>query len=221
MNIKRIIGLILFLSTIILAGCSNVTNDNDTIKHKSEVKQTIKSSEDKLLEYTEEGMNILKANYPTFEKMDLALKNIGNSVSNLTLNNTDGEPFKFNKLNGKKVILSVNKTDCSFCKKTSMLIDKVIKDTDIIYIPLFIKSTNDEINDYYENLNLNKPNTILVDENLSFIKEASIKNVPTLFFIDENNRISLIKEFDYDKITLTDDLKLAFESPKIYKMKVN
>lgn len=139
----------------------------------------------------------------------------------MTLNTTDGNPFEFDKLKGKKVILSVNKTDCSFCKKTSMLIDKVIKDTNIIYIPLFIKSTNDEINNYYENLNLKKPKTILVDKDLSFIKETSIKNVPTLFFIDENSRISLIKEFDYDKITLTDDLKLAFESPKIYKMKVN
>lgn len=181
------------------------------------------SIEDILLQYNEEGMVLLRAIYPNKEDMTLGLKNIGNEISNLTLKDINNKTVELKLFKGKKIIYEIVQDSCNSCLENTPIITNALKqdNNDIMVVPIFLNSSVDGIKKYYSKLNLDLPEHILLDENKDIAKEFNLTKTPSTIFVDENNRVSLIKEEVYDKNTIADDLKLAFENNKIYNMKVN
>lgn len=180
------------------------------------------SVEDILLEYDKGGMELLKANFTTKDSLTLALKNIGKSIPDYELNVIKGENVNLKELKGKKILLEVLQPNCDACIKSTPIIDKALKDKDILLVPVFVNASNKtEIEDYYEKLNLEVPNLASIDTNKKLIKELNLTKTPSLLFIDEEGNISFINDEFADEKTFLDQVEFAFGENKIYEHKNN
>lgn len=211
------------ISIGMLVGC---TNDKEVDNSQEETQQeSIDFKNDAvgdiLLKYNEDGMKILKANYPEQEKMELALRNIGNKLSDLKLKDINGKEVKLNQFNGKKVIIEIQQDTCEYCMENTPIVHKYLEDKeDIVLVSIFLNSTEDGIKQYYEDLNLEVPENVWLDEDKALVDEFNLTQTPTTIFVDESGKISLVREDVYDTVRLNDDTKLAFDSDKIYDMTV-
>lgn len=220
---------VLGLATIsigMLVGCTN-DKDNQVDNTQEETQQeSVDLKNDTigniLLNYNEDGMKILKANYPEQEKMELALRNIGHQLSDLKLKDINGKDVKLNQFNGKKVMIEILQDSCEYCMTNTPIVHKYLEDKDdIVLVSIFLNSTVDGIKEYYEGLNIKLPENVWLDENKDIVDEFNLTQTPTAIFVDESGKISLVREDVYDNVRLNDDFKLAFESDKIYDMTVN
>lgn len=224
---KKIIGLLALttLTTINLIGCQktdeiDVNNTEEQIAESIDLKKD--SIENILLTYNEQGMKLLKAYYPDTESMEIALRNIGNTLSDLKLKDINGLEVSINKYKGKKVVFEVMQDSCEYCKASTSAIDSEIKKReDVIVVPIFLNSTKEGIEQFYNEVGIEKPKEIWIDDNKDIAKEFNLTKTPALIFVDENGKISLIKQQDYDEVTIKDDLIVAFDNEKLYNMKIN
>lgn len=195
--------------------------------NKGQEKNVIEDTEPKsslsiLEEYSNEGVNVLKNNYTTTEEMDFALKNIGRNIYDLKLKNYEGKTFKFSKMKGKKFIIEVAQTSCNSCKIAEPIVNNILKDReDIELIPLFLNSTKESIDEYYNELNIEKPKNLLIDEEKITKEMFGLTLTPTYLFVDEIGNISLVREGFIDMEFFTDDLETAYKETKIYEYKNN
>lgn len=181
-----------------------------------------KSSLSILEEYSDEGVNVLKNNYTTTEEMDFALKNIGKNIYDLKLKDYEGKTFKFSKMKGKKFIIEVSQSGCSSCKIAEPIVNNILKDReDVELIPLFLNSTKESIDEYYNELNIEKPKNLLIDEEKITKEMFGLTLTPTYLFVDEIGNISLVREGFIDMEFFTDDLGTAYKETKIYEYKNN
>lgn len=181
-----------------------------------------KSSLSILEEYSDEGVNVLKNNYTTTEEMDFALKNIGKNIYDLKLKDYEGKTFKFSKMKGKKFIIEVSQSGCSSCKIAEPIVNNILKDReDVVLIPLFLNSTKESIDEYYTELNIEKPKNLLIDEERITKEMFGLTLTPTYLFVDETGNISLVREGFIDIEFFTDDLETAYGETKIYEYKNN
>lgn len=217
---------ILGIATIsigMLVGCganNKETPQDDTQQETVDLKND--TIEDILLNYNEEGMKLLKANYPEQEKMELALRNIGYELSDLKLKDLNGKEVLLNQLKGKRVLIEVLQDSCDYCKENTPIVHKNLENKDdIVLVSIFLNSTVDGIKEYYENLNIDIPKNVWIDDNKDLVSEFNLTQTPTSIFVDESGKVSLVREDVYDDIKLNDDIKLAFESDKLYDMTVN
>lgn len=218
-NKRKLLSLIGMTTLVlcILVGCNK--SDNVNIQENESNKEYI--SENNLSNYNEEGQLILKENY-TEDKLDLALNNIGNSLSNITLKNLEGEEVNLNQFSGKKIVFEISQDTCSYCKENIPITHHILsKNDDIILVPIFLNSTVEGIKSFYDELGVEIPKNIWIDENKETVKEFSLSKTPTIIFVDETGKISLIKQEVYTKESFSKDLNLAFGDNKIYEMKNN
>ena len=224
MNKKKLLGIIgvATLSTAMLVGCSSKPVDKETEDNATEEITKESTIEDILLTYNEDGMKLLKATYPEKEKMELGLKNIGNELSDISLKNLSGKEVNLNQFKGKRVVFEISQDSCQYCMENTPITHKALAERDdIVLVPIFLNSTIEGIEKFYSDLGLEVPENILIDENHTTVKEFNLAKTPTLIFVDESGKISLAKQEVYDETTFGDDIKLAFESEKIYDMKIN
>lgn len=224
MNKKKLLGIIAVatLATTILVGCSSKPVENEPEENKTEEVTKESTIEDILLTYNEDGMQLLKANYPEQEKMELGLKNIGNEISDISLKDLSGKEVNLSQFKGKRVVFEISQDSCEYCMKNTPITHKALAEKDdVILVPIFVNSTVEGIEKFYSDLGLEVPENVLIDENYATVEEFNLSKTPTIIFVDESGKISLAKQEVYDEVTLGDDLKLAFESEKIYDMKVN
>lgn len=224
-NKNKLLGImaITTLSLSMLVGCSTPKvedTDKEAVEEITDNKEL--TAEDILLTYNEEGMTYLRANYPDNDLMTLALKNIGNEISDIKLKSIDGKEVNLNQFKGKKVIFEIVQDSCSYCKENEPFVEKVLKDyDDVVLVAVFENSSVDGIKDYYKELGIELPNNVWLDENKDLVTEFSLANTPTMVFVDESGKVSLIKEKVYDETTLKDDIEFAFGENKIYEMKLD
>lgn len=224
-NKKKLLGImgVATLSMSMLVGCTSEPAEQE--QNPEEVTEEITKDskvEDILLTYNEEGMNLLKANYPEKEKMELGLKNIGNELSDMSLKTLEGKEVKLNQFKGKKVVFEIAQDSCEYCMENAPVTHKALAERDdIVLVPVFLNSSVDGIKTFYSNLGLEVPENVWIDENNDLVEEFKLSKTPTLIFVDESGKISLAKQEVYDDVTFKDDLDLAFGEEKIYEMKVN
>lgn len=219
MRSKKILALIsvLALSISLMVGCTNKpVEDNNK---PNEVVET--QAEDLLLEYNEEGMKLLKANYTTTDEMKVALKNIGQDISNMKFKTYSGSEISLKDYKGKNVILEVSQASCGSCKESAPLVREAIEGTDIDVevIPLFLNSNKEEIDGFYNELGLEKEETIIIDEEKISVDKFALTKTPTFIFVDTEGKISLIKEVFIDANQFASDMESAFGETKIYELK--
>ena len=231
-NKRKLFGIlgVSILSMSTLVGCSsdnektpdiNVEEEQIEEEQIEEENTTEQSIEDILLTYNEDGMKYLKANYPDLEDMELGIKNIGKELSDLKLKSIDGKDVNLNQFKGKKVVFVIAQDSCSYCMDNEPVLEKVFKenkDIEIVYV--FENSSVEGIKTYYKDLGLELPKNVWIDDNNDLVSEFNLKKTPTMVFVDESNKVSLIKQTVYDEVILNDDISFAFGEDKIYNMKV-
>ena len=199
---------------------SDTEIDKTTIKEITAKIDYSKATEDILLKYSEEGMSLIKKLYPDRVVMDIALKNLGRTISNVSYKTIDNKEIKINDFKNKKVIFEVMQTTCNICKETSKILNNKEKvlDKDIEVITIFPKDNINDIKEFYKELKLDLPKNLVSlenNKNLNIIEEFDLKATPTLIFL-ENNTVSHISMGGFDKETLKENAKLAFSENKIY-----
>lgn len=168
--------------------------------------------------YDETGLQILKNNFTTTDDMEFALKNIGTDVLDLKFLDVNDKTFKLKNMKGKKFIIEIAQTGCETCKLADPIVREVMKDyEDIEIIPMFLNSTKESIPAYYDELKLDKPNTILIDEEKVSKDIFSLSLTPTYLFVDETGTISMVREGFVDDKFFIEDLKTAYADKKIYE----
>lgn len=220
---KRLVGILAMtmLSVSLLAGCSKPVEE--------EAEKSIdftKTAEEIILNYSEKGMDILKSNFPESTDMEIALKNIGRTPTDMSFKTLDGETLTlengvFKELKDKKVILEIVQAHCPYCKETTPIIHKVLENEeykDVELVTVFVNSTEEEVNAYYEELNLEKPQYVIINEDKSVVNEFSLAVTPTTVYLDGSGKISYIKNGSMDETTFQDTLKISFEDEPIYNM---
>lgn len=219
---NKIMGVIALsmLSVSLMVGCSKPVEETEkTIDYT-------KTAEEIILNYSDEGMNVLKSNFPESSDMETALKNIGRTPTNMTFKTLDGENLTlengvFKELKDKKVVIDVVQAGCSYCKKTTPIFHSVLQDekySDVELVTVFVNSTEEEINKYYEDLKLERPKYVLINEDKSIVKEFSLSVTPTTIYLDGSGKISYIKNGEIDETVFKTVLKTAFEDEPIYNM---
>lgn len=205
------------LMGVSLMGCQAKTKvevQEDTVVENQTNTQSL------LYQYNEDGVNHLKAYYPTLEGLEFALKNIGNELGDLTLTKLDGTTFDFSELKNQKIMIEINQDGCSYCKANEPVTAKVLSERDdVIHVPVFLNSTVEGIKEFYKELNLEMPKYVLIDNDKKLVDVFHATSTPTTIFVDENNKISYVAEEVFDETSFNDALKIAFENEKIYEMK--
>ena len=220
---KKLIGILAMtmLSVSLLVGCSKPVEE--------EAEKSIdftKTAEEIILNYSEKGMDVLKSNFPESTDMEIALKNIGRTPTDMSFRTLDGETLTlengiFKELKDKKVILEIAQAHCPYCKETTPIIHKVLEDEkykDVELVTVFVNSTEDEIKAYYEELNLEVPQYVIINEDKSVVQEFSLAVTPTTVYLNGSGKISYIKNGSMDETTFKDILKTSFEDEPIYNM---
>ena len=212
-----LVGLSL-LSLSVLTGCGKVEQE---ITHSIDYNAI---PEELILNYNEEGMNILKANYPDKMDMELALRNIGRVPSNMDFKNLNGKDLtlkngKFSQLNGKKTIIEIVQAHCSYCKDNSVKLHNVLEDSkydDINLVTIFLNSEEDNILKFYDEIGIEMHDNVIRDENNSVIEEFKLSITPSMIYLDENGKISYVKTGNANEENIKDDIATAFEKEAIY-----
>lgn len=220
---KKLIGILAMtmLSVSLLVGCSKPVEE--------EAEKSIdftKTAEEIILNYSEKGMDVLKSNFPESTDMEIALKNIGRTPTDMSFKTLDGETLTlengiFKELKDKKVILEIAQAHCPYCKETTPIIHKVLEDEkykDVELVTVFVNSTEEEIKAYYEELNLEVPQYVIINEDKSVVQEFSLAVTPTTVYLNGSGKISYIKNGSMDETTFKDILKTSFEDEPIYNM---
>lgn len=220
---KKLIGILAMtmLSVSLLVGCSKPVEE--------EAEKSIdftKTVEEIILNYSEKGMDVLKSNFPESTDMEIALKNIGRTPTDMSFKTLDGETLTlengiFKELKDKKVILEIAQAHCPYCKETTPIIHKVLEDEkykDVELVTVFVNSTEEEIKAYYEELNLEVPQYVIINEDKSVVQEFSLAVTPTTVYLNGSGKISYIKNGSMDETTFKDILKTSFEDEPIYNM---
>lgn len=220
---KKLIGILAMtmLSVSLLVGCSKPVEE--------EAEKSIdftKTAEEIILNYSEKGMDVLKSNFPESTDMEIALKNIGRTPTDMSFKTLDGETLTlengiFKELKDKKVILEIAQAHCPYCKETTPIIHKVLEDEkykDVELVTVFVNSTEEEIKAYYEELNLEVPQYVIINEDKSIVQEFSLAVTPTTVYLNGSGKISYIKNGSMDETTFKDILKTSFEDEPIYNM---
>lgn len=180
---------VLPIATSLLCGCCQ----KDKIDYVNSTPQEIAQK------YTDDGLKEFNNRFHSQLQKDYALKHIGMSInkelpgmnyktlSDKTISNKD---FK-----NSNVLIYVATTTCPNCTETIKNLKTAYKDKDsfkIIYV--FPVNTKKEIQTYLKknNLDLNDDFIVSGKENQSFDlhKKLEINKVPTLIYINKNNRIS-------------------------------
>lgn len=181
-----------------------------------------KEPEEILAQYTEQGMNLFKVNFPDTLSMNYALKNIGKEAVEISGKTVDGKDFSLSALKGKNVILTFAKTACSVCKEMSPILAELAKkNPDVTFVTLFPVDNNKDIDGYYKSLKLKRPDLVLSLENNKGLKSLAINQylvsqVPTFVFVDESGRISYTYIGSKDAIMFQDMIDTAFGDEKLY-----
>lgn len=220
---KKLMGIlaVVMLSISLFAGCSK------PVEEESEKSiDFTKTAEEIILNYSDKGMDVLKSNFPESTDMEIALKNIGRIPTDMSFKTLNGETLTlengiFKELKDKKVILEIAQAHCPYCKETTPIIHEILEDEkyeDVELVTVFVNSTEEEINTYYEELNLEKPQYVIINEDKSVVKEFSLSVTPTTVYLDGSGKISYIKIGSMDETTFKDILKTSFEDEPIYNM---
>lgn len=185
-----------------------------------EVEDVVVDSFSKLESYDEAGLQLFKNNFTTTDDMEFALKNIGTNVLDLKFLDVNDKTFKLKTMKDKKFIIEIAQSGCESCKLADPTVKEIMKDyQDVEIIPIFLNSTKESIDEYYTELKLDKPNTILIDEDKVSKDYFSLKLTPTYLFVDETGTISMVREGFVDDKFFIEDLKTAYADKKIYEYK--
>lgn len=210
-----IIPIVLALGVSGIFGYKYYQHNTENVNGIEEVKGDTFS---KLEGYDEVGLQLLKNNFTTTDDMEFALKNIGTNVSDLKFLDTNSKTFKFKTMKGKKFIIEIAQSSCESCKLADPIVKEIMKDyQDVEIIPIFLNSTKESINAYYDELKLDKPNIVLIDEVKKSKEIFSLKLTPTYLFVDETGTISMVREGFVDENFFIEDLKTAYADKKIYE----
>lgn len=215
-----LIGIIA-VSSSILIGCNQKPAPKEEVQQETQQNENNEelSPTDKLLQYNEEGMNLLKSKFTSTKDMKLALNCIGQNLPNIKVKTIDNEDFDLSKLKGKNTLITVSQAKCDSCKENEKTLSNELKDKDIQVVSLFENSNKEEIENYFKELDIKDKGIVLIDNNKEFMKHFNLTNTPTSIFIDKSGKVSLVTMQVYDKNTLSDDIKLAFGDKKIYNLK--
>lgn len=221
------LGLLSIMALSSLVGCSN----NNVQPIENEVTTTeidfSKSEKEILLQYNDKGLDILKAFFTNTESMKTALTNIGRVPNTLEFKSLNGsnlklENGKISNLEGKNIVFEVVQANCSFCKETSPILEGAFEESDdTVVIPIFVKSTEDEIIAYYEEIGIEAPKYIINDTSLDIVNEFGLTVTPTTIFIDKSGKVSFIKEGEYEKEELYDIINVAYGDTPLYTMLID
>lgn len=219
--IPTVVGLVGISS---LVGCGYTTKKSETKEDTSVEIDYNEDANEILLNYNEEGMDTLLANFTKSEDMEMALKNIGRVPSDFEYKTIDGKTLtiKNGKVSGyedRNVIIEVAQVECEYCKVLSEEFNKALKDNeDVVLIPIFVNSTKDDIKNYYEELGIEMPETVIIDESKEIVNEFSLTKTPTSIFLDKTGKISYTLIGDKNEPALSEILDTAFGDKPIYTM---
>jgi len=178
--------------------------------------------EEILLNYTEEGMNQFKMNFPDTLTMFYALKHIGRSPIEIEGVTMEGEQISLSDFNGHNVIVGFSKTTCSACSEMASVLAQLGEiDEDLTIIHVFPVDQNKDVLAFYEANNMDVPENTLTFEDNEHLKEVAmdeygIEQVPTYIFIDDSNRISYTYIGNKDFNMFHHMTRVAFGEDKIY-----
>ena len=221
MNKKKIISAIAGVIIVGISICTSIYishHKNITNQDSQKIEQRT-SPEEQLLKYNEEGMKILKANYTDTDEMKLALNNIGNSFLDFKFTGVHDNEIKLSQFKGKKVLLTIEQPNCSYCIENEKFLETALKDKDIIHVSLLEKADKEAVNTYYEGLGYKEvPQYVGYEKDVNFGAKTGVFSTPTSFFIDEDGKVSFVYTDAFNENTFNDALKIAYSSNKIYNM---
>lgn len=182
-----------------------------------------KSEEEILANYTEQGMNLFKVNFPDTLSMNYALKHIGLKAPEIEGKTMSGQKIKLSSLKNKNVLIVFSKTTCSICKEMTSVEEQIAKDhKDLVVLTVFPVDNNADIKTYYKDLKLNVPkNTLSLEDNQNLknvaIKNYNIEQIPTFIFVDKTGKISYTYIGNKDKTMFEDMIHTAYDDgEKLY-----
>lgn len=233
---KKYISIVLSMLVLFsLAGCNKgvttvdnqSTDTNYALPHENtppdKKQDKVQINGAQLSDYTDEGMRLFESDFKTKSELILALKNIGNNIGDYAVTTQKGETINLASLNGKNILIDVVNATCSDCLSTAPIIADVLSktDKDITLIPIFINSKDENIDNFYKSLSIDKPVNVVSDTKNESKKKFSLTKTPTLIYIDKTGMISYIMEEKVDKQSFTDSLVSAFDdsTKKLYEYK--
>jgi thiol-disulfide isomerase/thioredoxin len=115
----------------------------------------------------------------------------GTQLPELSGHNLNGDKISLNQLEGKPILLKVGTTWCPTCGQQSREITKLrnfISDNNISYVEVFIQETADNVQNYFDNNDYLRPDSIIIDQG-DIARALNIYLIPRLILVDRNLKI--------------------------------
>lgn len=132
-------------------------------------------------------------------------------LTDLKLNDINGNTFDFNSLKDKEFILEIVQNTCEHCKKQVPLTETILKNEDVVFIQYFAWGTIEEINEFYSETGFDIPEGLIVipsDNDMNtYVNELKIDLTPTFLFFKEGKiKFACTGDLSYAKYLKVYDL---------------
>lgn len=226
MNKRKIISWLtsLVAITLTLTGCargsSDKTGDLTAISpHKviSQVVDFTAEPEEIMVNYTEEGINILRMSFPDKLMRDYAVTLIGKQAPKVTMTTLSDKKIALQEQK-QSTVLNITKVDNPITEEMSAYIDEFeTNHSDITVISVYPHDSEKDVKDFYKKQGLKlDPDKVVVGKSDDVVKAFGAEYVPSIFYLDETNTISYVSVGFRDLVFLEDYAEIAFGDTRFY-----
>ena len=187
---KKIIVLLTLL-TLLIAGCTNAKDTNDTkISEQPKEEQTAEENNKEATD-TEESIST--------DKNDVVI------APDFELESTDGTKIKLSDLRDKNVIVNFWATWCGFCVEEMPDLQKLqetYKDDDLLILAVNVGETKEEVEKFMKENNINL--TVLLDKDSSVANTYGLRSFPSTLAINKKGEVvsGYVGMLTYDQMEL-------------------
>lgn len=115
----------------------------------------------------------------------------GTQFPELSGHNLNGDKISLSQFKGKPILLKIGTTWCPTCGQQSREITKLgnfISDNNISYVEIFIQETADKVQNYFDNSDYLRPDSIILDQG-NITRALNIYLIPRLILVDRNFKV--------------------------------
>jgi len=174
-NMKKIIVLLTLL-TLLIAGCTNAKDTNDTkISEQPKEEQTAEENNKETTD-TEESIST--------DKNDVVI------APDFELESIDGTKIKLSDLRDKNVIVNFWATWCGFCVEEMPDLQKLqetYKDDDLLILAVNVGETKEEVEKFMKENNIDL--TVLLDKDSSVANIYGLRSFPSTLAINKKGEV--------------------------------
>lgn len=210
---KKIFASITIL--LALTACSN--NKSSSIEEEMVHVSIYKDNYINLL--GEENINKLSELGLDFENGEITM--FGSSLSSYTFTDYDGNTVN---LNEGPYVLEVLSPDCKYCQKQTRETLQTLLDNGIKVYQYFISSENEDIDNFYNEAGMLKPDNVIILRNCSsfegLIRKRNITSIPLTIIVNDEGKVSIthIGAMDIDTLISLYDYGL---NNKLYEIEID